>query len=637
MNQSRIEGCKKAIFNDPLSKDAHIELMKCYPDAKRDDHKFSHVFATFNRVEYLKKYITSIRENSFYEYEIIVIANGCSDGTAEYLEGEKDIFVVTAAENMLPNKITNVGYLYATGDYVGGFSDDVEVMPGWDLQIVQTIGNDRLAGVATPLIINPNGSIQTIGACSRFRSDTFLWIGQVPYIKNAEFTNGTLADFPEFQVPRECDYAQFGLMKRECLEKVGLMDSEFEMYFVDTDYGYRAQNMGYKTVFCPTSVVIHDMQSTRESNLEFVKKSASQGGTRLVNRWNLRETSTEERESKPTEVRRSYLYIEHYLKLHQMATRSLNPRPSEDADEMASWIPEDCVHVLVAGNGNGKTVGILKDRYGKQAVGLSAKPGEVQEGVTYLGDITFIPFGNRRFDLVYARHTLEQGFSPLLTLFEFNRVIRTEGFALIAVLPCEERWINVEGLYSILHPMQWRRLFKETGFSIMREEPMFFSPAAPARDKEAFEGTCFLLKKRGDTNAVDTDAIDCSIERHNIKLSALALNAELAAFEAEGGNLEKALVMYEKGFELDPEDRDSLLELMKIGKAIGPTGETWGLIEGRLMRHPVDMDVLFGHAEICHKLGTTNKALESLEKIILFNPENKNVLALMERIKADTC
>ncbi len=35
-------------------------------------------------------------------------------------------------------------------------------------------------------------------------------------------------------------------------------------------------------------------------------------------------------------------------------------------------------------------------------------------------------------------------------------------------------------------------------------------------------------------------------------------------------------------------------------------------------------------------LGTTNKALESLEKIILFYPENKNALALMERIKADT-
>ncbi len=36
-------------------------------------------------------------------------------------------------------------------------------------------------------------------------------------------------------------------------------------------------------------------------------------------------------------------------------------------------------------------------------------------------------------------------------------------------------------------------------------------------------------------------------------------------------------------------------------------------------------------------LGTTNKALESIEKIVLFNPENKNALALRERIKADTC
>ena len=55
-------------------------------------------------------------------------------------------------------------------------------------------------------------------------------------------------------------------------------------------------------------------------------------------------------------------------------------------------------------------------------------------------------------------------------------------------------------------------------------------------------------------------------------------------------------------------------------------------IEEYLKLHPVDMDMLYKHAEICSELGHHDKAIESLQKILIFNPERKDALNLREKI-----
>ena len=52
---------------------------------------FSVIIPTFNRLELLKKTVQSVREQTFRDFEIIVVNDGSSDGTREWLDIQTDI------------------------------------------------------------------------------------------------------------------------------------------------------------------------------------------------------------------------------------------------------------------------------------------------------------------------------------------------------------------------------------------------------------------------------------------------------------------------------------------------------------------------------------------------------------------
>lgn len=48
------------------------------------------------------------------------------------------------------------------------------------------------------------------------------------------------------------------LIKREVLEKIGLLDKRYFLYFEDVELSMKAQSFGYKLLFCPEAVAWHD-------------------------------------------------------------------------------------------------------------------------------------------------------------------------------------------------------------------------------------------------------------------------------------------------------------------------------------------------------------------------------------------
>jgi tetratricopeptide (TPR) repeat protein len=55
-------------------------------------------------------------------------------------------------------------------------------------------------------------------------------------------------------------------------------------------------------------------------------------------------------------------------------------------------------------------------------------------------------------------------------------------------------------------------------------------------------------------------------------------------------------------------------------------------LEEYLYAHPADLNMLYKYAEICHKLGFKEKALESLERILIFEPEREDAIELREKM-----
>lgn len=64
--------------------------------------------------------------------------------------------------------------------------------------------------------------------------------GQFDHLKNTDFVTGCCM-----------------LIKREVIEKVGILDKRFFLYLEDVDYCMKAVKEGYDLVFCPESIIYH--------------------------------------------------------------------------------------------------------------------------------------------------------------------------------------------------------------------------------------------------------------------------------------------------------------------------------------------------------------------------------------------
>jgi GT2 family glycosyltransferase len=280
----------KAIFSDALNEDSYRNLtsVNAKDVSNKKIFKFSVAITTYNRHLELKRCVDSIRRNSFYPAEIIIVCDPCNDGTIEYLEqeqGKGDVVVIINEYRAGAVKSWNKGLSAAAGNYICLLNDDMEVMPGWDLALVAAIDEDPEAGCGVPLVIYPDGTVQSPGQYNPYRSFTFPWIGRASYIDTAKVTGQHLINFPEFYFPRECDYGYAPVMKKECFEKVGLLDEQFEHYFIDPDLGYRVQQAGYKNIYCPTSVIMHYDLSKKDP--ELVRKRFEPDLNKFLAKWDL--------------------------------------------------------------------------------------------------------------------------------------------------------------------------------------------------------------------------------------------------------------------------------------------------------------------------------------------------------------
>lgn len=78
-------------------------------------------------------------------------------------------------------------------------------------------------------------------------------------------------DRPVYHVPRYITYAPtcFMLVKKEVIEKIGMMDERYFAYYDDTDFVLRATRAGFRIWYDPSLVVLHKVSSSAGTNSPF--------------------------------------------------------------------------------------------------------------------------------------------------------------------------------------------------------------------------------------------------------------------------------------------------------------------------------------------------------------------------------
>lgn len=95
---------------------------------------FSVVIPVYNRKRFLISTLASVQRQTVTDYEIIIIDDGSSDGTRQYLESERKDVRALFTTNQGPGAARNLGAMHARGEYLA-FLDSDDLWFPWTLGI----------------------------------------------------------------------------------------------------------------------------------------------------------------------------------------------------------------------------------------------------------------------------------------------------------------------------------------------------------------------------------------------------------------------------------------------------------------------------------------------------------------------
>jgi len=239
------------------------------------------VIVNWNRGDLTAACLESLRQTD-YPTHIIVVDNGSQDGSVERLCTQPLVEFIPLPENRGFASACNLAVrrgLEAGSRYFLLLNNDTTVHPDFYRELVAAAEANPQAGILGPKVYEMARPRRIWHAGARQRR----WV-----LAAADLGRGQI-DRGQFEEPRWVDFV-YGcgmLIRREVLERVGLLDPHYFLYLEDLDLCLRARQSGYHILFVPQAQMWHQIYASTahqpalrkyywaESTLYFLHKHAS--------------------------------------------------------------------------------------------------------------------------------------------------------------------------------------------------------------------------------------------------------------------------------------------------------------------------------------------------------------------------
>lgn len=204
------------------------------------------VIPTFNQLAYLKECINSIKANTDVPYEIIVVDNASSDGTAAYLRNQKlGIRYTILEENRGFSGGINHGLMMARGKYIVMLNNDTVVTKGWLTHMLHCLQSDEQIAAVGP-VTNYIGGDQQIEVSYQRIQD--MWAFAERY---------SIPDPSQWRITdRLVGFCL--LFRRELISEVGYLDEGYRIgNYEDEDWNIRIRLLDRKLAVAGDSFIHH--------------------------------------------------------------------------------------------------------------------------------------------------------------------------------------------------------------------------------------------------------------------------------------------------------------------------------------------------------------------------------------------
>src|SRR2546423_1400545 len=212
--------------------------------------KVTIIILTWNGLAYTKRCLETLRgRTTFPDYEVVVVDNGSTDGTVEYLKSLRWLRLFENHENLGFVRGNNRALAECGGDsdFVLLNNDTEIIQPEWLLRLQATANSAPEVGVVGARLRRPDGMLQHAGTYMPI--ETF-WGQQV---------GAGEKDINQFNADAEVEGVVFACVyiKREVYERVGPLDEEYFSDFEHSGYCLNARRDVFEVVCCGSAKAAH--------------------------------------------------------------------------------------------------------------------------------------------------------------------------------------------------------------------------------------------------------------------------------------------------------------------------------------------------------------------------------------------
>ncbi len=212
------------------------------------------IIPNWNGSKWLGTCLDALRQQTFQNFETIVVDNGSTDGSRELLARDyQQVRVLPLATNRGFAPAVNQGLRAAHGDIVVLLNNDTEADPHWLEEIVAAFRQQPAAGMV---------------ACKLRLFDRRTLLHSAGDICRVDGIPGNRGVWEEDRGQYDSADGVFGAQgaaaayRKSMLDEIGLLDEEYESFLEDMDLNWRARLAGYTCAYAPRAIVYHMVSAT---------------------------------------------------------------------------------------------------------------------------------------------------------------------------------------------------------------------------------------------------------------------------------------------------------------------------------------------------------------------------------------
>ena len=225
------------------------------------------ILVNYNGLKYNDKCIESIFNSTIAEQlRIVVVDNASSDGSRESLHKKWDcdqrIYIIDADENLGFAKANNLGICWAMKNGITHYlllNNDTEIEP--DAIEMMWKCHEEFDCIVTPKIFYADK--RNILWCAGGRFTSIIR-------KSVQIGEGE-KDSEKYTQDYYCDFANgcAVFLDEQIIQKTGLLDESFFLYYEDTEFSMRAEKLGIPIRYCAEAVIYHKVNGSTKGNQSY--------------------------------------------------------------------------------------------------------------------------------------------------------------------------------------------------------------------------------------------------------------------------------------------------------------------------------------------------------------------------------